>query len=273
MSPTRRVRLIVGLLAVAAAAVVTGVVLATGQDPPQPKAQCKAQPKPLIVPGVSSAYTENVTALMAQSPRAAAQALEPVAQAAPKDPVVQFNYGVVLFCAGYLAESEQAFRAAKSGGRDTFYEMRADEILHPQYFTPADGLYPLFEPTGNDPLLLRGVVLQRAGRQHSAERLYEQAAKLHPGSAEAQVAAAVGRFDEDDLSASFSRLGPLVRRFPQSQSVRYHLGLLLAWTGQRGQAITEFRLARSLGPKTSLGREANTFLGGLETHGTKPTGR
>ena len=92
--------------------------------------------------------------------------------------------------------------------------MRADEILHPQYFTPADGLYPLFEPTGNDPLLLRGVVLQRDGHQHSAERLYAQAAKLHPDDAEAQVAAAVGRFDEDDLSASFSRLGPLVAPFP-----------------------------------------------------------
>jgi tetratricopeptide (TPR) repeat protein len=273
VSPARRVRLIVGLLAVVAAGIVAGVVLATGQDPPQPKAQCKVQPKPLLVPGVASTHRGTVADLMAEPARAAAQALQPLAQFAPNDPVVQFNYGVELFCAGYLNESEQAFRAAKSGGRDTFYEMRADEILHPQYFTPADGLYPLFEPTGTDPLLLRGVVLQRAGHQHSAERLYAQAARLHPQSAEAQVAAAVGRFNEDDLSASFSRLGPLVRRFPHSQSVRYHLGLLLAWTGQRTQAITEFRLARSLGPKTRLGMEANTFLGGLVTRGTKTTSR
>jgi hypothetical protein len=83
----------------------------------------------------------------------------------------------------------------------------------------------------------------------------------------------VGLFDMDNLSASFSKLGPLVRQFPKSQSVRYHLGLLLAWTGQRDQAITEFRLARSLGPKTALGKEANTFLGGLVTGGTKSTPR
>jgi predicted Zn-dependent protease len=263
----------VGLLAVAAAGVVAGVVLATRQDAPQPKAQCKEQPRPLLVPGVPSAHKGTVADLLAQPAQGAARALEPLAQSAPNDPVVQFNYGIVLFCAGYLNEAEQAFRAAKRGGRDTFYEMRADEILHPQFFAPADGLYPLFEPTGTDPLLLRGVVLQRAGHQHSAEQLYARAARLHPGSAEAQVAAAVGRFDEDDLSASFSRLGPLVRRFPRSQSVRYHLGLLLAWTGQRAQATKEFRLARSVSPKSRLGREADTFLRSLVAGGTNRTQR
>jgi predicted Zn-dependent protease len=273
VSPARRVRLIVGLLALAASVFVAGVVLATGQDAKQPKAQCKEQPTALLVPGVASAHRAVVAALMAQPPRAAARALEAVAQAAPHDPVVQFNDGIALFCAGYLNEAEQAFRAAKQGGRDTLYEMRADAILHPQFFAPQDGLYPLFQPTGADPLLLRGVVLQRGGHQHSAERLYARAARLHPASDEAQVAAAFGRFDEDNLSAAFSRLGPLVRRFPRSQSVRYHLGLLLAWTGQREQATKEFRLARSLGPKTLLGRGAATFLGGLVSDGTKTTQR
>jgi tetratricopeptide (TPR) repeat protein len=261
----------VGLAAVAAAALVAGVVLWTGQDPPQPKARCKLASQALFVPGVRSSRRAIVSTLMAKRPRAAARDLEPVAQSAPDDPVVQFNYGIALFCAGYLNEAEQAFRAAKSSGRDTFYEMRADEFLHPQYFVPQDGLYPLFEPTGSDPLLLRGLVLQRGGHQHSAERLYARAARLHPGSDEAQVAAAVGRFDEDNLSASFSRLGPLVRRFPHSQSVRYHLGLLLAWTGQRALAIKEFRLARVVGPKTTLGKEANAFLGGLVSSGTSTT--
>lgn len=273
MPPARRVRLIVGLLALVAAGTVAGLVLATRQDVPQPKAQCKQQPQPLLVPGVTSVHKGLVADLMAQPSAAAARALEAVAQGAPNDAVVQFNYGLVLFCAGYLNESEQAFRAAKRGGRDTFYEMRADEILHPQFFAPLDGLYPLFEPTGTDPLLLRGLVLQRAGHQHSAERLYAQAARLHPGSDEAQVAAAVGRFDEDDLSAAFSHLGPLVRRFPRSQTVRYHLGLLLAWTGQREQATREFRLTRSQDATTRLGREANTFLRGLVTRGTKTTQR
>jgi hypothetical protein len=117
------------------------------------------------------------------------------------------------------------------------------------------------------------MILQRAGHERSAERVFAQAALLHPRDDQAQVAAAVARFDMDDLSASFSRLGPLVRTFPRSQSVRFHLGLLLAWTGQRDKAVLEFRLARALGPTTRLGREAATFLGSLVTSGTKKTQR
>jgi predicted Zn-dependent protease len=268
MSPANRVRLIVSLLAVLAAGIVVGVVYATRQSPAQPKAQCKERPKPFIVPGMPTTNVAAVRAALALEPVAAARALEQLAFEAPNDPVVQFNYGTTLFCAGFVSDAVQAFRAAKQAGRDTYYEIQSDVLLHPQYFSQG---YPPFQSTSHDPLLVRGAILQRQGHQHSAEREWAKAARLHPGSDEAQVAAAVGRFDMDNLSASFSKLGPLVRRFPRSQSVRYHLGLLLAWTGQRDRAVTEFRLARSLGPKTVLGKEANTFLGGLVTGGTKRT--
>jgi predicted Zn-dependent protease len=270
MSPAKRVRLIVGLLALLAAGIVAGVVYATRQSPKQPTAQCKQRPAPFIVPGTPTTNVSAVRAALAQKPVAAARSLEQLAFLAPNDPVVQFNYGTTLFCAGFVADAEEAFREAKKAGRDTFYEIQADAILHPQYFSKG---YPPFQSNSRDPLLVRGAILQRGGHQHSAEKEYAKAAKLHPGSAEAQVAAAVGLFDMDNLSASFSKLGPLVKRFPKSQSVRYHLGLLLAWTGQRDQAITEFRLARSRGPKTALGKDANTFLGGLVTGGTKSTQR
>jgi tetratricopeptide (TPR) repeat protein len=268
VSAAKRVRLIVAVAAVAAAATVAGVVYATRETPPAVTAQCKARPQALIVPGVSSPNVKAVRAAFAHEPKTAAYELEPLAQAAAKDPVVQFNFGTALFCAGYVTDAEQAWRAAKKSGRDTYYEMKADLILHPQFFTPADGLYPVFETEGDDPLLLQGITLQRQGHQHSAERVYARAARLHPDDGEAQVAAAVARFDEDNLSASFSRLGPLVKRFPRSQSVRFHLGLLLAWTGQRTPAEQEFRLARALRPKNRLGREANAFLDGLVTGGT-----
>lgn len=269
MSPAGRVRMLVGAAAVAAVAVVVGVVLATRQTPAQPKSRCPGAASPLIVPGVATTRAAAVRAAFALRGKKAALALEPVAQAAPKDPVVQFNYGLALFCAGYLDEASQAFQAAKAAGRDTFYEMRADEVLHPQYFQPADGLYPIFQQTRPNRLLARGILLQRQGHQHSAERVYARAARLDPGDDEAQVAAAVGRFDEDNLVASFSRLGPLVRRFPQSQSVRFHLGLLLAWTGQRDEAVRQFRQAMRLGASTVLGREAAAFLTRLGEHGTK----
>jgi predicted Zn-dependent protease len=273
MSPAARVRVLVAAAAVAAAGAVAGVVLATRQDPPQPKAQCPSGAQALLFPTVPTPHAARIRAALALPAKQAALALEPLEQDAPKDPAVQFNYGVALFCAGYLNEAGQAFRAAKTVGRNTLYEMRADEILHPQYFTPQDGLYPIFQPSRREPLLVKGVLEQRQGHQHSAERLYRQAARARPNDDEAQVAAAVGRFDEDNLSASFSRLGPLIKRFPASQSVRYHLGLLLAWTGQRDQAIVEFRRARALGPATNLGKQADVFLKGLVPNGTKGQAR
>ena len=268
MSPGNRVRVMVAAAALAAAGIVVGVVYATRQDPPQPKAQCPDGATPLVVPGTSTANVAAVRAAFGRPARERAQTLELLAQRAPNDPVVQFNYATALFCAGFVADADQAYGTAKKVGRDTFYEVQADVILHPQFFK---GGYPPFQSTSTDPLLVRGAMLQRQGHQHSAERAFARAARLHPDDDEAQVAAAVGRFDMDDLSASFSRLGPLVVRFPHSQSVRFHLGLLLAWTGQRDKAVTEFRLARALGPKTALGKQAASFLGGLVPTGTNNT--
>jgi tetratricopeptide (TPR) repeat protein len=260
----------VALLAVAASAVVVGVVYATRQDPPQPTARCKQGMKPYIVPGTPTGNVAAVRAAFARGPKGAAQALEPLALQAAKDPVVQFNYGTALFCAGFVADAESAYRAAKKAGRNTFYEIQADVVLHPQYFSQG---YPPFVSESRDPLLVQGEIFQRAGHEDSAERVFARAARLHPHDDEAQVAAAVARFDMDDLSASFSRLGPLVRKFPRSQSVRFHLGLLLAWTGQHDQAIVEFRRTRALGATSRLGRQAATFLGSLVTTGTRNTPR
>jgi tetratricopeptide (TPR) repeat protein len=274
MSAAKRVRLLVAAIVVVVAGTVAGVVLATRQDPSQPAAQCKQRPKALVVPGVPSPNVAAVRRALARPPKTAAQLLEPLSQQFPKDPVVLFNFGTALVCAGYVSDAEQAYRQAKQAGYDTYYEMEADALLHLQYFHPQDGPpYPIFQPQGHDPLLIEGVLLQRRGKQHSAEKLYARAARLHPRSDEAQVAAAVGRFNEDNLSASFSRLGPLVTRFPHSQSVRYHLGLLLAWTGQRDQAIKEFRLSQTLDPRSTLGVQSTTFLRGLTGGGSSSTKR
>lgn len=272
MSPTVRVRLAVLGAAVAAAATVAGVVYATRQDPPQPKALC-GHPPALVVPGVGSKNAAAVRAAFRSPPQQAARLLQPLAEENPDDPVVLFNQGTALYCAGYLTDAEQAFRRAKKAGRDTYYQVKADNLLHPQFFSPREGGYPIFEYAGGDPLLVQGQIQQRQYHQESAERLYARAARLHPDDADAQVAAAVGRFDMDDLSASFSRLGPLVRRFPRSQTVRYHLGLLLAWTGQRELAVKEFRAARELGAGTKLGRESEAFLEGLGSGGTSGSKR
>ena len=126
------------------------------------------------------------------------------------------------------------FRQAKKAGRDTYYEMRADELLHPQFFQPQDGLYPIFEPQRPDPLLDPGRAPAARGppalRREALRAGRAPAARTTTRRRSPRRSAASTRTTS---SASFSRLGPLVKRFPHSQTVRYHLGLLLAWTGQR----------------------------------------
>ena len=122
----------------------------------------------------------------------------------------------------------------------------------------------MFQPIRPNRLLEEGSRLQAGGHQHSAERLYLRAAQAQPEDAEAQVAAAVGRFDKDNLVPAFSHLGPLTRRFPRSQAVRYYLGLLLAWTGQRDAAVAQFERTAALDRRSALGRNASDFLARLK---------
>jgi hypothetical protein len=84
--------------------------------------------------------------------------------------------------------------------------------------------------------------------------------KLAPDDPETLTAAAVARFDKDEPAAAFSRLGPLTRRFPRVQTVRFHLGLLLVWIGDAEGAKRQLRQVQALGPETRLGREAKRFL-------------
>src|ERR671937_1726918 len=64
--------------------------------------------------------------------------------------------------------------------------------------------------------LLYGVALQRLDRPLSAEREFAAAAALAPHDADAQTAAAVGRFTKDHPERAFSRLGPLATTFPHA---------------------------------------------------------
>ena len=141
---------------------------------------------------------------------------------------------------------------------DTPYAIAAGNLLHPA--SPAasalrhhralarrlDDLAPAAQldllrrgaATGADGKLLYGVALQRLGRQLSAVREFDAAAKEAPDDVEAQVAAAVGRFDKARPAEAFSRLGPLTRRFPNRATVRFHLGLMLLWAGEVKEANT-----------------------------------
>ncbi|HWC32028.1 MAG TPA: tetratricopeptide repeat protein, partial [Actinomycetota bacterium] len=72
----------------------------------------------------------------------------------------------------------------------------------------------------------------------------------------------VVRFDEDDPSAAFARLGPLTRSHPDEPVVRFHLGLLLVSLGQVAEAREQ--LAHAARGEGLYGREARRLLTRLE---------
>jgi len=109
-------------------------------------------------------------------------------------------------------------------------------------------------------LLVRGIAFQAALRPVSAEQEFAAAARAAPKDPEAQVAAAVGLFDKDRPALAFSRLGPLVRRFPHAQTVRFHLGLLLIYIREFPAARRELTLAVAEGPTTLVGKRAALLL-------------
>ncbi len=205
----------------------------------------------------------------------------------PRDAFVLLHLGLASFWAGRNAEAVAAWRAAERTDPDTPSAVAADDLLHPGFPRGLPAFVPSFSPPdsvqrlppgrqlaalahaavtgGARAKILYGVTLQHLGHPVSAKRWFARAAAQAPGDAEAQVAADVGRFTKANPSAAFSRLGPLVRRFPRAPTVRFHLALLLLWLGRIDAAKRELVLAKREGPTTPIGREAGRFLARLES--------
>lgn len=221
------------------------------------------------------ASTEAIVAVsLAQWPTGFAT-LATLGGAEPRSSLVQLHYGLGLYWRGDTAGAKAAWRRALRAQPDTSYALRAEDLLYPKFprglptfvpsFLPPGALARLSPPrqlaylrahgTDDRGRLLLGVAYQRLGRRVSAEREFARAS-----GPEALVAQAVGRFDKADPSKTFSLLGPLSKRYPRSQSVRFHLGLCLLWLGSVDEAKRQLRTARDLGPSTPLGTEARRFL-------------
>jgi hypothetical protein len=176
----------------------------------------------------------------------------------------------------------EAWRAVLDAEPDTPYAVVAGNLLHPNLPRGLPAFIPSFqapaaitklpparqlaalrgaaERGGVREQLLYGVGLQRVGRPVSAARVFDAAARAYPRDVEAQVAGAVGRFDKDAPEKAFGRLGPLSARYPSEPSVRFHLGVLLLWTGRIEAAQRQFRLAAKAKPGSPLAREAERYL-------------
>ena len=226
-----------------------------------------------------------VGAAIAAWPEGTVERLEALAAEQPESGVVQLHLGLALLASGDEEGARSAWAKVGQVDPDTPAALRAEDLLNPQFapgrppfVAPLEAppgleglsaeeqlaeLERLAEEGGVDERLFYGIVLQRAGRPVSAQEAFASAAEADPDSVPAKVAAALGRFDKDDPSQAFSRLGPLADA-DETGVVRYHLGLALSWIGQVEEAIRQLRLAREADPDGFYAREAERLLDRLE---------
>ena len=222
-----------------------------------------------------------VGAAFAAWPEGTHARLEQLAKLYPDLAVVQLHLGLARLWANE-GDPLEAWRAVVEAEPDTPYAIVAGNLLHPNLPRGLPAFIPSFaapsavtklaparqlaalrraaDGGGVRELLLYGVGLQRVGRPVSAARVFDQAAQRFPNHVEAQVAGAVGAFDKAAPERAFGRLGPLSKTYTNEPSVRFHLGVLLLWTGRIEGAERQFKLATKAQPGSPLAREATRYL-------------
>jgi Flp pilus assembly protein TadD len=212
--------------------------------------------------------------------------VQSIAATHPASSVALLHLGIADYWAGQNADAVAAWEKTAKIGADSPYGVKAEDLLHPTLTIP--GLPYLVLDFGAPPAirklpaaeqlaalaraaakpnarakLLYGSALWSLERPLSAERQFAAAGKLAPHDPVARTAAAVGLFTKANPVQAFSRLGPLTGVFPRAAVVRFHLGLLLLWSGERQKAITQLRLAAADKPGSSYSEDARRLLSRL----------
>ena len=259
MSARAKVWLIVAVAALAVAGTAVGVTLATRTD----VEQTRSKPPPFAAdPTAPPAVAQAVRDALAAWPAGTVRRLRILAARYPHSGLVRLELGLALALSGQQSDAVRAWKDAERLQPDSPSAVRAQDLRHPGTAPGLPPFVPSFtRPTGPaEEHLVRGVVFQQALRPVSARREFEAALRAAPDDPEALTAAAVGLYDKDRPAQAFSHLGPLVRRFPHAQTVRFHLGLLLIYFGDLQQARKELVLAEAEGPQTRLGKQARTLV-------------
>ena len=217
--------------------------------------------------------------------------LKHLVAAHPLSSLVLLHFGWALYWSGRNADAIAAWTRAAAAQPDSPAAVDAQTALHP---TMAPGL-PVIVASVSPPAavanlpaaaelqalanaaakpdanakLLYGIALWNLRRPVSAERQFRAAAALAPRDPAILSAAAVGAFTKTNPVRAFSQLGPLTGVFPRAPVVRFHLGLLLIWTGQIEKGERQLRLAIADGPQTVYGKQARLLLARLPHNGTK----
>lgn len=259
MSARARVSIVVALAAAAAAGTVVGVTLVTRNEVQRPSSK---RPPFVADPTAPPEVDKQVREALRAWPAGTVRRLRILAARYPGSALVQLELGLALAFSGQQGDATRAWRTAQRVQPDSPSAVRAEDLRHPGSAPGLPPFVPSFTQISNaaQAHLLRGSVYQQALRPVSAEREFRAAVRAAPNDPEALTAEAVGRYDKDRPAVAFSRLGPLVRRFPKAQTVRFHLGLLLIYFGDMPRARRELALARAQGPRTPLGKKAETLL-------------
>jgi tetratricopeptide (TPR) repeat protein len=212
-----------------------------------------------------------------------------LAAAHPASGVAQLHLGIADYWAGHNTDAVAVWEKAAKIAADSPYGVKAEDLLHPKLnfpglpslpylvldFGPSRAIAKLPPPEELAALaraaakpdarakLLYGSALWNLERPVSAERQFEAAAKLAPHDPLARTAAAVGAFSKANPVKAFSRLGPLTGVFPRAAVVRFHLGLLLLWSGEQRKAVAQLRLAAADAPHSSYAQDARRLLSRL----------
>ena len=229
-----------------------------------------------------------VGAAMAAWPEGANARLLTLERAHPRSALVLLHRGVVAAWEDRVPEATRLWRRALRLEPDTLAAIRAEDFLYLGRYAPGR---PTFTPSTPLPSDLRsrpraaqlaalrararvdpavglvyGSALQQLGKPVSALAAYRRAARRARGAerVEADVAVAVASFTKAEPARAFSQLGPLSRAHPRSATVRFHLGLLLAWLGQAEEGKRQLRLAVEAEPRARAGKEARRLLDRLE---------
>jgi len=321
MSPRGRVFFLVTLAAVVASGVVVLGVLATrshvaaapkpraGRPPlaldlgvrTDPEARALEQAQQLYknkqaarageIFGRYHSLEAQVGSAFAAWPSGSVASLQSLAADHPQSSLVALHLGLAFYWTRRDAQAVTAWRAARRLQPDTYYAVRANDLLHPQYAPGLPGFVPSFpmppairvlaparrfaalrqaaERGGAHAKILYGTALQQLVHPLSAERQFAAAARLAPNDPDARAAVAVGLFDKGNPSRAFGQLGPLVRVFPHAQTVSFHLGLMLLWSAQIEAARKQLSLAEKEAPKSLLGTQAANVLATLRAVGTR----
>jgi len=259
VSPRLRVWLVVGAAAAAAAGIAVGVTVATRSD----VERSTSKPPPFVPdPTAPREIARDVREALRAWPAGTVRRLRILAARHPHSALVRLELGLALAFTGQTADATRSWQAAQRAQPDSPSAVHAADLRHPSTPPGLPPFVPAFTRarTVAQRHLLRGAAFQQALRPVSAEREFAAAARASPNDAEALTAAALGRYSKDRPAEAFSRLGPLARRFPRSQTVRFHLGLLLIYFGDLPKARQQLRVAQAEGPQTRLGKRAQALL-------------